>query len=251
MAASTGAVNGDRSQSLSQSLFNQFQPLEAKLEALQQEWQSLQSRCQEGCTSSLRDSMESLYEVVDHANKNDKKLIDWHHRSDKVKGVLRLVGVDHRTHILVEEKTEKIRQKVQEVERKWDQTNGVFSESVEAATYLKREYLEFSVDSLGEFSNEAIQAEKNYEGYREELESGIREYEAKQDDEDERAESVSKSIRQAEGSCHRAKTRRIAWNMVDEDLHMVEALADKRCRVRWGALLLPQSQLGGLCVLLS
>ena len=241
MVASTGVVGGDPVQ----SLLKHVRALEAKLDALQQKHQSLHSHYQEECTSSLHDSMESLYKIVIHANKNDGKLIECHYRDGKVKDAFRFKRLD----TLIERKTQKFKKEVQQVERKCDRANGVFDESVEAATHLKSEYFDFYVKSLEEVSKEAEQAAIAYKEHREQLGITIRENGAKRDYEAGEAENTEKSIMHVQKACNRAKNRQLTSNMVDEDLYINITLTEKRSRFRSRALLPPVPQQVGSCVL--
>ena len=224
MVASTGVVGGDPVT----SLLKHVRAMEAKLDALQQKHQSQHSQYQEECTSSLHDSMESLYKLVIHANKNDGKLIECHYRDGKVKDAFRFKRLD----TLIERKTQEFKKEVQQVERKCDKANGVFGESVEAATHLKSEYFDFDVKSLEEVSKEAEQAWITFKEHREQLGNTIRENGAKRAYEAGEAKKTEKSIMGVQESCNRAKNRRFALNMVDEDLYINIALTKERGRVR-------------------
>ena len=247
MAASTAVVRGNRFSTLS----NHVRDLEDKLDVLHQDYEKTYSRYREECISSLRESMESLYEVVKLVNKNDNKIIEWHHRSDKVKVALGFVRLDRRIHALIQKKTQELKDEVQQVESKCDRTNGVFEESVEAADHLKREYLEFSVEAVGGASQEAIQAQSVYEQHRRQLESTIRDHESARAAEEGRKRSTSQSLTQVQESSSRAKRSQYAWNMVGKYLHMAEALTNEKGRVRWELLLLRLPQRVGTCFLQS
>ena len=247
MANSRSVVRDDHLQPLS----DHHRVLETKLEALLRGHQSLHENERQKAAPLLRTSMQSLCDTVDHVNKNDKMLIEWHYRSDKVKGVLRLIGVDRRTHILVEKKTAKLKKEVQRTERKCDKTRGVVGGFAQAAKHLKGEYLAFSTEAVGDLSKEVIQAKRDYDQRGKDLENRVRESEMEQYENEDRAASTSKSIRQLEERCDRAKTSQVAWSMVDDDLHVVEIGADVKHRVRWALLLvlLPQ-RVGWSCFLL-
>ena len=118
--------------------------LEKEHESMQQEYKRLYTYHGNKCATSLQGSLKSLFEVIVFVRKADKKLVDWHYRSDGLKTALRMIGLDRRTTTVIEKKTQKLQDKVQHAEKKFDQAGLVFDSGLQETKRMKSGFLEFS-----------------------------------------------------------------------------------------------------------
>jgi hypothetical protein len=197
-----------------QSLYKRFKSLEAELNIMQKVYQSLCTSHGHHCMLSLRVSMASLFEVISCVNKADKALIDWHYRSKHLKGVLRLVGMDRRTHVLIEKKTQKLKTKVSVVGQQCSEASDNFGAGVEATTRLRQEFVSFSMNSVGEVSKEAIQTRDVYDKGRKYVQSKITVQEIEHQDVSAKAASTQESLTQLRERSDQAGTIRDACTVV-------------------------------------
>lgn len=154
------------------SLFQRFKSLETELKSMQTDYQEVYAYHEQQCALSLQVSMKSLFDVISYVNKADKALVDWHHRSKHVKGVLRLFGIDRRTHVLIEKKNQKLK-KVSVVGLQCNEASGVFGAGVDATSRLRQDFMTFSVDSVGEVSKKAMQTRDVYDEDRKQVQSKL------------------------------------------------------------------------------
>lgn len=197
-----------------QSLYKRFKSLETELNIMQKEYQSVYTYHGHQCMLSLRVSMTSLFEVISCVNKADKALVNWHYRSKNLKGALRLVGMDRRTHVLIEKKTQKLKTKVSVVEQKCSEASDNFGDGVEATTRLRQEFITFSVNSVGEVSKEAIQTRDVYDKGRKHVQSKITVQEIERQDVSAKVVSTQESLTQLQERSDQAGTMRDACTVV-------------------------------------
>lgn len=197
-------------------LSNRFQSLQHELDSLQQEYHRVYAHHGQKCVSSLYVSVKSLFEVITCVKKADKTLVDWHYRSDAFKNTLRWIGVDRRTHTVIGKKTEKLKKKVASVEVEFNKANDVFGDGVAAATRLKDKFGKFSVRSVGEVSQEAMQTRNAYDEDRKQVEDKIHEQESEHQDVTAQVASTAQSIQQLREQSDQSQTMRFAMTAVSE-----------------------------------
>lgn len=135
------------------SLSTQSTELRNELDFMQQQYQHEYNNLERKYILSLQVSMKSLFEVITYVNKVDKRLVEWHYRSDKPKGALRLMGLDRKVNASIEKGTEKLKRKVSSVNNMFDKTYSVFGDGVEATSRLKKDYDTFSMQAVEEVSS--------------------------------------------------------------------------------------------------
>ena len=208
-----------------QILYNRFKLLETELNTMQNDYQMIYSFHGQQCVLSLRNSVKSFFEVIKYVNKADKALIDLHYRSIHLKGALRLVGMDRRTHVLIEKKTQKLKQKVSVVKDRYSEASGVFEDGVEATTRLRKEFVTFSAKSVGEVSKEAIQTRDTYDKDSKQVQSRITVQEVEHQDVNAEVSSTQESLTRLRERSGQAETIRDACITVsgkflhDERIH--------------------------------
>lgn len=198
------------------SLSNRFQSLQHELDSLQQEYHRVYAHHGQKCVSSLHTSVKSLFEVITCVKKADKTLVDWHYRSDALKNTLRWIGVDRRTRTVIEKKTDKLKKKVSSVEVEFNKANGVFGDGVAAATRLNDKFVKFSVRSVGEVSQEAMQTRNDYDEDCKQVEDKIREQESEHQDMTAQVASTTHSIQQLREQSDQSQKMRFAMTAVSE-----------------------------------
>ena len=126
------------------------------------------------CVFWLRISMEGLFKVIKEVKKADKTLVRWHHASPALKGALRLILVNRRTDAVIAKGTRKLKGKVSMVEATFKTADEASNEGVDAASRLGKRLLNFSVNSVGEASEEALEARSAYSESRAQVEEDIK-----------------------------------------------------------------------------
>ena len=195
-----------------QSLYRRFKSLEIELNTLQTEYQKVSTHHGQQLMLSLGVSMTSLFEVISYVNKADKALVEWHYRSKHLKGALRLVGLDRRTHILIEKKNQKLKKKVSAVEQRCSEASGNLGSGVEATSRLRQEFVTFSVNTVGKVSQEAVQTRDVYDKDRKHVQTKIKEIET--GDVMAQAASTQGSLAQLRKRSDQAGTARDACRVV-------------------------------------
>ena len=157
-----------------QSLRGRFQTLKEDLDIMQQEYLETYTYHGTKCVLWLRVSMEGLFKVIKEVKKADNRLVRWHHASPALKGALRLIRVDRRTDAVIAKGTRKLKSKVSTVEVKFKTADEACNEGVDAASRLGKRLLNFSVNSIGEASEEALEARSTYCESRTQVEKNIK-----------------------------------------------------------------------------
>ena len=197
-----------------QYLYKRFKLLETELIMMQKDYQVVYTYYGQQCNQSLCVSMTSLFKVIHCVNKADKALVDWHYRSKHLKGALRLIGMDRRTHVLVEKKNQKLKKKVSAVEHQCNEASGIFGNSVEATTRLQQEFVTFSVNSVGEVSKEVVQTRGVYDEDRKQVQSKITVQEIEHQDVSAEVKSTRESLVQLRERSDQAENIRDACTVV-------------------------------------
>ncbi|MCJ1248896.1 hypothetical protein MMC30_006117 [Trapelia coarctata] len=179
---------------------------------MQQEYKRLYTYHGNKCAASLQGSIKSLFEVVVFVRKADKKLVDWHYRSDRLKTALRLVGLDRRTHAVIEEKTQKLQDKVQRVEKKFDQTGVVFDGGLQEAKRMRSGFLEFSTGNVEKVSEEVLSTRDAYGQEYERVDILAKQQGAEHKNAQSKAENLTKSLEETKQSHDNAEWSRTAWS---------------------------------------
>lgn len=205
-----------------QSLCKRFKWLETELNTMQIDYQRVYTYHGQECILSFRVSMANLFEVISCVNKADKAFVDWHRRSKLLKGALRLVGMDRRTHDLIKKQSQKLKKKVSVVERQCSEANVTFGNGVEATTRLRQEFVSFSVNSVGEVSKAAIQTRDVYEADREQAQSKITAQEIGHQDVSAEATNTQEALTQLRGRSLQAETTRDVCTVVSSSFLLDE-----------------------------
>ena len=158
--------------------------------------------------------MKSLFEVIVLVRKKDKKLVDWHYRSDGVKTAIRLVGLDRRTHVVIEKNTKKLQDKVQKVEKKFDKTGHVFDGGLQEAARLKSGFLEFSTGNVERVSQDVSSTRDAYDQEYERVDALVRQQNAQHEDAQTKEKELSQTLGEAKQSHDNAEWSMTAWSTV-------------------------------------
>jgi hypothetical protein len=177
-----------------QGLRDRHSELQKRLTQMQMQHETIHALHTQQYLSSIRESMRSLFEVISHVRAADKTLVDWHHRSDKLKLALRFVGLDRRTASVVEKKTDKLKARVLVVENKFDSANHLVATGLRATENLKTEFAHFSDNSLDPIAKETIMARKHLDTSHETIEYQIGQQRAEQSTTEGRMRETSQSL---------------------------------------------------------
>lgn len=197
-----------------QSLYRRFKFLEIELNTMQTEYQKVSTYYGQQRMLSLGVSMTSLFEVISCVNKADKALVEWHYRSKHLKRALRLVGLDRRTHVLIEKKNQKLKKKVSAVEQRCSEASDNLGIGVEATSRLRQEFVTFSVNTVGKVSKEAIQTRDVYDKDRKHVQTKITVQEIETEDVKAQVASTQGSLTQLRERSDEAETARDACRVV-------------------------------------
>lgn len=208
---------------------NDLQTLRIHMTRLGKQYESKQQECKRlhtyhgnKCAASLQDSMKRLFEVIVYVRKADKNLIDWHYRSDRLKTVLRTVGLDKRTHVVIEKKTQKLQAKVQRVEEKFDKTGLVFDGGLQEAKRMKSDFLEFSTGNVEKVSQEVMSALDAYIQECERLDTMAKQQRAEHENAQSKADNMIKSLEVTKQSHDNAEWSKSAWMTVSNASTYIE-----------------------------
>ena len=160
------------------SLRSRLTTLEKEHERMQQEYERLYTHHGKKCAASLQNSIQTLFKVIVFVRKADKSLVEWHYRSDGLKTALRVFGLDMRTKAMIEKKTHKLQDKVQRVEKKFDNTSLVFDDGLQEAKRMKSGFLEFSLDNVEKVSQQALSTLDTYQQEYERVDTLIKQQNA-------------------------------------------------------------------------
>lgn len=138
-----------------EDLKRQFINLEREFGNIQSEYTTLKSQHGQKCAKSLKESLSSLLHVVKYVNKADKALIYWVEKGGGLKLALRCIGVDKRTQAIAKRKTKNIQNQVSRVEHHFEQTSGVFMDSLKAVQDLNVTVTQYSLATLGDAARQA------------------------------------------------------------------------------------------------
>jgi hypothetical protein len=140
-----------------QDLRNRHNALQTQLTQMQLQHQTMDALHTQQYHLHIEDSMKALFEVIAYVRKADKTLVEWHHRSAKLKRALRLVGVDRRTSTVIAKKTTKLKARISVVESKFDGANDTVALGLRATEGLKEEFVEFSTKALDPMARQTIE----------------------------------------------------------------------------------------------
>jgi hypothetical protein len=144
-----------------QDLRSRHDVLQKELSGLQVQHESMHARFMQQYHLSIEDSMQSLFEVIAYVRKADKTLVEWHHRSDKLKRALRLVGVDRRTSTVITKKTTKLKARISVVEGKFGETNDTVALGLSETENMKKEFTHFSQTALDPMARQTIEVQED------------------------------------------------------------------------------------------
>lgn len=196
--------------------------LEKEYESKQQEYKRQHTLHGNRCAASLQGSMKSLFEVIVYVRKADKDLVDWHYRSDLLKSALRTIGLDRRTHAVIEKKTQKLHDKVQRAEDKFDKTGLVFDSGLQEAKRMKSGFLEFSTGNVEKVSQEVMSTRDAYTQEYERLDNIANQQSAEHYNAQSRAKDLTKSLEVMKQSHDNAEWSRSAWTTVSSASTYIE-----------------------------
>lgn len=190
--------------------------LEKEYESKQQEYKRKHAYHGNKCAASLQGSMKTLFEVIVYVRKADRNLVDWHYRSPLLKNALRTIGLDRRTHTVIEKKTQKLQDRVQRVEEKFDKTGLVFDGGLQEAKRMKSGFLEFSTGNVEKVSQEVLSARDAYSQRYERLDTIAKQQSAEHENAQSKAEDLAKSLEVTKQSQDNAEWSKSAWTTVSK-----------------------------------
>ena len=196
--------------------------LEEEHENMQNEYKRLSTYHGNRCTASLQDSMKSLFEVIVSVRKADKNLVDWHYRSPGLKNALRIFGLDRRTHVVIEKKTRKLQDKVQRVEKKFDQAGHVFDGGLQEAKRMRSGFLKFSTGDVEKVSQEVLSTRDAYDQEFEQVDALVKQQSAAHENAQSKAEDLTKLLEETKRSHENAEWSRAAWSMASSILTYIK-----------------------------
>jgi hypothetical protein len=156
-----------------QDLRNRHNVLQTQLTHMQLQHSTMDALYTQQYRQCIEDSMKSLFEVIAYVRKADKTLVEWHHRSAKLKRALRLVGVDRRTTTVIAKKTTKLKARISVVESKFDGANDTVALCLSATEGLKEEFVRFSQSELDPMAKQTIVVRKELDCSHEIIEDRI------------------------------------------------------------------------------
>ena len=195
--------------------------LEEEHKSMQNEYKRLYTYHGNKCAASLQDSIRSLFAVIVSVRKADKNLVDWHYRSPGLKTALRIFGLDRRTHVVIEKKTQKLQDKVQRVERKFDQAGLVFDGGLQEARRMRSEFLEFSTGDVEKVSQEVLSTRDAYDQEYEQIDNLMKQQSTEHENAQSKAENLTKLLEETKRSHENAEWSRVAWGVVRQYLDLL------------------------------
>ena len=197
-----------------QTLQVRLATLEKEHEGMQNEYKRLYLYHGKQCAASLQDCMKSLFEVIVSVRKADKNLVDWHYRSSGLKSALRIFGLDRRTHVVIEKKTQKLQDKVQRVEKKFDQAGLVFDDGLREAKRLRSGFLDFSTGDVEKVSQEVSSTRDAYDQEYERVDAQVKQQSAEHENAQSKADNLVKLLDDTKRSHENAEWARATWGVV-------------------------------------
>ena len=212
--AGTAHRTGSGGDNTLQTLQARLKGLGVEYEGLRQEYDRVYAQHARKCSSSLQASVKSLLEVLVFVRKADKKLVDWHHRSDGVKNALRYIGINRHTESMIEKNTHKLQDRVQRVEKKFDKTGHILDGGLQDARRMKSGFREFSTGNVENSSQQLLTTLDAYEQEFGRFDAAVHQQSAEHKNAQSEAESLTKSLEAAEQEHDGVDQSRRVWTAV-------------------------------------
>lgn len=132
----------------------------------------------ENCTASLKNAISGLLTLAETVSKADKQIVFWYEKGKALKVVLRPLGINKKTSVIVERKTTKLKDQVASVESQFASTSLVCKEALTEVQTLNRRVNEYSKSGIGDVQDEVAQAVSTFDEKKRGIESEIRDKEA-------------------------------------------------------------------------
>lgn len=187
-------------------LHTRHNALQNQLTQMQMQHNTLDALHSQQCLILMEESMKGLFEVIICVRKADKKMVDWHHRSDSLKVALRYLGLDRRTATVIDKKTKKLKVKVAVVESKFDSANSAVVQGLRATENVKSDFVHFSQHSVEQISKETIAARNDLDNSHKSFEHQIERQRVEQTTAQNRIHETSQSLARARTGRENADT---------------------------------------------
>jgi hypothetical protein len=206
-----------------------LQSLEIRFAGLREELNTLQSKClrikskhHQLCSSSLREALSQLFEMMRCVSKADKALVDWHHRSKGLKLTLKLIGLERRTEEIVRTNTDRIKYQVSYVETIFNNMENTFGDGLEAAKRLNERFKHFSHTSIRDTSYQAKAVCRQYGEDCKQMETAIEAQEIVKTATQAELTSVTSELECLQSELSAAQGARTAFTIVSLGKKMIE-----------------------------
>ena len=187
---------------------------EAEHESMQMEYKRTLEQYNLKCNESLKIAMGCLFNVIEHVRQADKKLIKWHDRSKTLKKVLRVVGIDRRTHIVIDRGTRDLQERVQIVESKFTESGCVFDNGLKATQRIESEVLEFSVYDVGGTWEDIFKTRTEYDRQFECLYAKFSQCRSLHEESLTKIKDLESQYMKKQTDCEKANTSAAGWGLV-------------------------------------